>query len=139
MIKNFFMLLFIILAIGVYGKNMENKINFKFDNKEIIVLLNNNGAAESLLKQLPLEVKFENYGSVEKISYLSERLDVSEAPNSCSPKDGDLTYYSPWGNLAFFHKDFRNSNGLIPLGKIILGRENLDEVDKSSVVKIEKF
>lgn len=139
MIKNFFILLFIISAIGVYGENMENKINFKFDNKEIIVLLNNNGAVESLLKQLPLEVKFENYGSVEKISYLSERLDVSEAPNSCSPKDGDLTYYSPWGNLAFFHKDFRNSNELIPLGRIISGRENLDEIDKSSVVKIEKF
>lgn len=139
MIKKFFILLFIISAIGLYGENMENKINFKFDNKEITVLLNNNGAAESLLKQLPLEVKFENYGSVEKISYLSERLDVSEAPNSCSPKDGDLTYYSPWGNLAFFCQDFRNSNGLIPLGKIISGRENLDKIDKSSVVKIEKF
>lgn len=137
--KKFFMSLFIILAIGVYGENMENKINFKFANKEIIVLLNNNGAAESLLKQLPLEVKFENYGSIEKISYLPEKLDITQAPNSCSPKDGDLTYYSPWGNLAFFCQEFRNSNGLIPLGKIISGRENLNEIDKSSVVKIEKF
>lgn len=123
---------------AVYGAE-ENKIKFSFDNKEIIVLLENNSASESLLKQLPLELEFENYGSTEKISYLPERLDLSNSPDSCTPKTGDLTYYSPWGNLAFFCKDFRKSNGLIPLGKIISGGENLEAIDKSAKVKIVKY
>ena len=89
--------------------------------------------------QLPLELKFENYGGIEKISYLPKELDISNAPKSCTPKTYDLTYYSPWGNLAFFTKDFRHSNGLIPLGKIESGFENLEDIDKALSVRIEKL
>lgn len=130
--------IFVSNSMGAYGAE-ENRVKFSFDNKEIIVLLDNNSASESLLKQLPLELRFENYGSTEKISYLPERLNLSNAPDSCTPKTGDLTYYSPWGNLAFFCKDFRKSNGLIPLGKIVSGRENLEKIDQSANVKIEKL
>lgn len=126
-------------SLGGYGAEMENRVKFTFDNKEMVVLLENNGAAESFLKQLPLEMKFENYGSTEKISYLPEKLDIQNSPDSCTPEIGDLTYYSPWGNLAFFYKNFRHSNGLIPLGKIISGIENLEKIDESSLVKIEKI
>lgn len=139
--KKVFLNILIFLSIFSYsmgGDKME-RIKFSFDNKEIIVVLENNGAAESLLEQLPLELKFENYGSTEKISYLPKELNISNSPNSCTPKTYDLTYYSPWGNLAFFIKDFRHSNGLIPLGKIEKGSENLKDIDKSSIVKIEKI
>lgn len=114
-----------------------DKIKFSFNSKEIIVVLDDNSASKSLLAQLPLELKFENYGSTEKISYLPKDLDISNAPESCTPKTYDLTYYSPWGNLAFFIKDFRHSSGLIPLGKIESGFENLKDIDKSSIVKVE--
>lgn len=127
----------IFFTIRVYGA--EEKIKFSFDNKEIIVALENNSAAESLLKQLPSTLKFEDYSSTEKISFLSERLDITQAPDSCTPHKGDLTYYSPWGNLAFFYKDFRYSKGLIPLGKIESGAEELKEIDKAVFVKIEKI
>lgn len=114
------------------------KIKFTFDDKEIIVILENNSGAESLLKQLPLTLKFEDYNNTEKISYPPEKLDISRAPKSCTPKRGDLTYYSPWGNLAFFYRDFRHSNGLVPLGRIESGIEVLDDLDKATSVKIEK-
>lgn len=127
----------IFFTIRVYGA--EEKIKFSFDNKEIIVVLENNSAAESLLKQLPSTLKFEDYSSTEKISFLSGRLDITQAPDSCTPHKGDLTYYSPWGNLAFFYKDFRYSKGLIPLGKIESGAEELKEIDKAVFVKIEKI
>lgn len=124
---------------SVYGVETENRIKFSFDNKEIIVALENNSATENFLNQLPLELRFEDFNRTEKISTLPKELDTSNSPNSCTPKNGDLTYYSPWGNLAFFYKDFRHSNGLVPLGKIVSGRENLEDIDKNYLVKIEKI
>mgnify|MGYP000633452306 FL=1 len=132
--------LVLILSVLVYGEEkMKNRIKFSFNNKEIIVLLEDNSASRSLLAQLPLEIKFENYGSTEKISYLPKKLDISEAPKSCTPQIYDLTYYSPWGNLAFFTEDFRYSNGLVPLGKIEIGFTELKDIDKIENVKIEKI
>lgn len=132
--------LVLILSVLVYGEEkMKNRIKFSFNNKEIVVLLEDNSASRSLLAQLPLEIKFENYGNTEKISYLPKKLDISEAPKSCTPQIYDLTYYSPWGNLAFFTEDFRYSNGLIPLGKIEIGFTELKDIDKIENVKIEKI
>lgn len=132
--------LVLILSVLVYGEEkMKNRIKFSFNNKEIIVLLEDNSASRSLLAQLPLEIKFENYGNTEKISYLPKKLDISEAPKSCTPQIYDLTYYSPWGNLAFFTEDFRYSNGLVPLGKIEIGFTELKDIDKTENVKIEKI
>lgn len=115
------------------------RVKFIFDDKEIIVVLEDNSGAESLLKQLPLTLKFEDYSSTEKISYPPEKLDISRAPKSCTPKRGDLAYYSPWGNLAFFYRDFRYSNGLVPLGRIETGIEALEELDRAASVKVEKI
>lgn len=132
--------LVLILSVLVYGEEkMKNRIKFSFNNKEIVVLLEDNSASRSLLAQLPLEIKFENYGNTEKISYLPKKLDISEAPKSCTPQIYDLTYYSPWGNLAFFTEDFRYSNGLVPLGKIEIGFTELKDIDKIENVKIEKI
>lgn len=132
--------LVLILSVLVYGEEkMKNRIKFSFNNKEIVVLLEDNSASRSLLAQLPLEIKFENYGNTEKISYLPKKLDISEAPKSCTPQIYDLTYYSPWGNLAFFTEDFRYSNGLVPLGKIEIGFTELKDIDKTENVKIEKI
>lgn len=133
------LLIGILMVFSATAFGSGERIRFSFDNKEIIVALDENGAAESLLEQLPLELKFENYGSVEKISYLPKELDISRAPDSCTPSAGDLTYYSPWGNLAFFHKGFRHSRGLIPLGKIESGIEELQNIDKAATVKIEQL
>lgn len=132
--------LIVFLSNFVYSEEkVMNKIKFSFDNKEIIVILNNNSASNSLLEQLPLKLKFENYGEIEKISYIPEKLDISNSPKSCTPKIYDLTYYSPWGNLAFFLKDFRHSNGLVPIGEIESGFNNLKFINNSSVVIVEKI
>lgn len=86
----------IILSTLIYGEEkMLNKMRFIFDNREIVVTLEKNSATKSLLGQLPLELKFENYGGIEKISYLPKELDISNAPKSCTSKTYDLTYYSP--------------------------------------------
>lgn len=37
-------------------------------------MLEENDAAKDLMKRLPLSLVFENYGSLERISYLKEKL-----------------------------------------------------------------
>ncbi|MGL5581655.1 MAG: cyclophilin-like fold protein [Cetobacterium sp.] len=130
----------VVLFIIAFGsENSAEKIKFSFEGKSVIVIVTKNSASKDLIKQLPLELKFENYGDIEKISYLSNKLDISNSPRSYTPKTYDLTYYSPWRNLAFFTKEFRASNGLVPLGKIESGFENLEFIDKALKVMIEKI
>ena len=129
----------VFFSIIVFGETGAERIKFSFEEKEIVVLLRDNSAARSLLEQLPLILKFENYGGIEKISYPPEKLDISKAPNNYTPSAGDLTYYAPWGNLAFFHKDYRNSDGLVPLGRIESGIENLQEINGDFSVTVERI
>lgn len=117
----------------------ENKIKLIFEQGEMVVTLENNSASQDLLSRLPMTLTFEDYNGTEKISYLEEELDLTDAPDSTDPKKGDLTYYAPWGNLAFFYQDFRHSPQLIPLGKIESGQEYLEDLDKAAEVTIEQL
>lgn len=133
------MLISVLIFFSTIFYGTTEKIRFSFDNREIIVTLEDNVATRSFLKQLPLELRFENYGNIEKISYLPEKLDIDNIPEGSIPRSGDLTYYSPWNNLAFFCKDFRYSNGLVPLGRIESGFNTLEEINKTVSVKIERI
>ena len=117
----------------------EEKIKISTDKGNIIVQLEDNSATKDLLGRLPLMLQFENYNDTDKIAYLDTQLDTSDAPDKCTPKSGDLAYYAPWGNLAFFYQDFRESPELVPLGKIIEGKEYLDDIEQSDSVTIEQY
>lgn len=95
------------------------------DENEIIVKLNDNNTANSLVSMLPLNLNFEDYNNTEKIAYLTDSLDTSDAPEGITPTTGDLTLYAPWGNLALFYKDFRYSSGLVSIGKVETGIEHI--------------
>lgn len=69
------------------------------EGRHAVELLSNT-AARRLTERMPLEVTFEDYGSTERIAYLKGKLDISGAPDSCTPVAGDIAYYAPWGNLA---------------------------------------
>lgn len=97
---------------------MATTIEFEVNGKSYPVTLQDNDATQSFLKQLPLNVVFEDYGSIERITYLNQKLNIGSAPTSMTPRTGDFTYYKPWGNLAIFMHDFRHSDGLVPLGKM---------------------
>lgn len=120
-------------------KMEENSIKFTFNEKEIIVKMEDNSAADDLISRLPLTMDFEDYNGTEKISYLDSELDTSEAPDACTPQAGTLAYYAPWGNLAFFYHEFRESPQLIPLGEIISGQEYLEEMDRAKDVTIDIY
>lgn len=101
------------------------KIVIKTDDEVVPVTLDNNATARDFMALLPLRLTLTDYASTEKISDLPRKLSTQDAPAAIDPVTGDVTYYAPWGNLAIFHKDFRNSPGLIRLGKIETGMARL--------------
>ena len=103
-------------------------IKLQFDNREIVVELDDNSATRDLVSRLPLDVQFEDFNGTEKICYLDEDLDTSDVSTSCLPVQGTLAYYIPWG--------FQESNNLAPLGKVVEGLEYLEELDQGSSVQI---
>lgn len=115
------------------------KIQLSFDDKAIVIEMMQNSATASLLKLLPLTLTFEDYAGMEKISDLPNALDLSNVPRGFATDAGDLTLYAPWGNLAFFYRERRFTNGLVPLGHIIEGSQHLMSLSESPEAVLEKI
>jgi hypothetical protein len=110
------------------------KIRMKVNQTDVVIALADNATARGLVSLLPLRVTLEDYGDVEKIAYLKAKLPTDGAPTASTPSAGDVSYYAPWGNLAFFRKGFRHSTGLIPLGRIESGLEALNATGRVEVL-----
>jgi hypothetical protein len=74
---------------------------------------------------LPLDLAIDDYSINEKIAYLPRKLSEDGSGPFANEAPGDLCYYAPWGNLAFFHAGYRYSRGLIRLGRLDGGIEPL--------------
>lgn len=72
--------------------------------------------SRELLDSLPLTLSFSDYAGTEKIAYLPENLTINDVQEPYEAQKGDLTVYTPWGNLAFFYHDFNYSASLYRLG-----------------------
>lgn len=78
-------------------------VRFTSDRTTIDVTIGEDSAAvRDFLSMLPLETSFEDLSGREKIGYLPRELTVDGSPGS-DPEDGDLIYYTPWGNLGFYY------------------------------------
>jgi hypothetical protein len=97
------------------------KIQIDVEGTPLTVTLDDNATSRDFVSLLPLALSLEDYAATEKISDLPRKLSIAGAPAGMTPVTGDLTYYAPWGNLAFFHKDFKYSTGLVKLGRIDAG------------------
>lgn len=117
------------------GNIMAQNIQIKVDDKAFTGELNNNDAAKDFAAKLPLKLKFEDFGTTERISYLPKPLSLGTAPRNCDPQKGDIAYYIPWGNLAVFVRDFRPSDNLVPLGK--LSSKSLEAIQESGSKDVE--
>ena len=115
------------------------RIRLTFNNRKIIVKMNDNHTSMDLVKKLPLELTFKDYSSTEKISYLPQKLFTEGSPSGYDPSVGELAYYAPWGNICFYYHDFGYSTGLVPLGIIESGMESLTSIDGDFTVTIDKY
>ena len=127
--------LVLLLIAPLYGDTI---VKLSFNNEEILVRMTDSPSSRDFVAMLPLTLTFEDYNNTEKISNLPEKLSTQGAPAGITPSAGDFTYYSPWGNLAIFYKDFRYSERLVPLGRIESGLEKLTGITSDFTVKIEK-
>jgi len=94
------------------------RIRCSFANQTFTVTLEENPAAREFAAMLPLDLGIEDYSTNEKIAYLPRKLtEIGNGPFA-SEAAGDLCYYAPWGNLAFFHGGYKYSSGLIRLGRL---------------------
>ena len=118
-----FIILFQIIILAKSNMGGKTMIKMTFAGNEIYGEILNTQSGKEFLSQLPASLKFEDYNSTEKISYLSKKLSAQGEPEGFTPKKGDISYYVPWGNLAIFYRDFRYSRSLIKIGE-------LNDIDK---------
>ena len=64
-------------------ENKERKLKMIIEGQEIGITLYDTTAANDLYNMLPLELTFEDFNSVEKISYLEQSLTTEGEPDGC--------------------------------------------------------
>ena len=136
-----------------YGDHMAvDHLNFTIQKGQIYGFLGPNGAGKSTTMNIMTGCLSATSGSVsigeydifeqpieakKLIGYLPEKLKTAGSPTSCDPEAGTFAYYAPWGNLAIFYRDFRHSEGLVPLGSIRSGLPHLTDMPDGVSVYLE--
>lgn len=113
------------------------RVKFTWSGGEAVAELNGSQSAESLWAMLPVTVDFKDFNGVERIAYTEKELSAEGAPESCTPDAGTLALYAPWGNLSVFYKPFRESRGLVPLGRFVEGADKVSTLGEA--VRIERM
>jgi hypothetical protein len=103
---------------GIQPRRTSMKIRIEFNGASMTAKLYDNASARDFASMLPLDLTIDNYSTNEKIAYLPRKLIEDGSGPFDDERAGDLGYYAPWGNLAFFYAGYRYSNGLIRLGRI---------------------
>ena len=101
------------------------KIRIQLEGRSVTATLGQSQAARDFLSLLPLTLTLTDFASTEKISDLPRKLSTSGAPDGTPARAGDLAYYAPWGNLAIFYRDSPYATGLVRLGSLESGIEEL--------------
>jgi len=94
------------------------KIRIAFNDYDFTATLYDNPSARDLASMLPIDLTIDDYANNEKIAYLPRKLTEEGSGPFSNEALGDLCYYAPWGNLAFFYAGYRYSGGLIRLGRL---------------------
>ena len=94
------------------------KIRVKLADQDFAVTLDDNGSAREFAAMLPLDLSIEDFSSNEKIAYLPHKLTALARGPFANPAPGDLCYYVPWGNIAFFHGAYESTPDLVRLGRL---------------------
>ncbi len=114
---------------AVAPKEQTVQIRINAGDTVLMARLENSAAARDFEAMLPLRLTLKDYASTEKVADLPRKLATEGAPAGVDPDAGDITLYSPWGNLAIFYRDGSYSPGLIRLGRIESGAEQLASLE----------
>lgn len=96
-------------------ENQNLQMEVSFENAVLYGWLEDNVTTQDFVSMFPINLEFEDYNHVEKISYLSEGLQIDENRRTYQLHPGDLCYYAPWENLCFFYREENASRDLVPI------------------------
>jgi len=136
-ILSFLVLLMVLTASAGGEESNIMKIKISSGNSVLSATMLDNATSRDFMSLLPLTLTLRDYAGTEKISDLPRKLSTQGAPPGSDPSVGDITLYAPWGNLAIFYRDFDYASGLIILGRIDSGIEDLSRL--SGEVSIERM
>lgn len=122
-------------SVNRLGADMQIKL--LFNDKELLVNLDENKASREFYNSLPMELEFSDFARKEKIAHLSKALNA-KGSSAYKPQIGDLFYYVPWGNIGIFYELQNASDDLVFLGKVQGNLEALKAQNGDFKVKIEK-
>lgn len=120
---------------------VQRQIQMTAEGQTYIITLYKTPATDALYEMLPLELNFEDYNNVEKIAYLpdNETLPIEGEADGYDPAVGDICLYAPWGNLSLFYQEFGYSHGLISLGRLEAGIEEIAAFPDGVIVTLERM
>jgi hypothetical protein len=125
-----FFVVFIGFTVSAFGEESDAmKIKISTSNTVLTATMLDNATSHDFMSLLPLTLTLRDYAGTEKISDLPRKLSTQGAPSGSDPSLGDITLYAPWGNLAIFYKDFGYASGLIILGRIDTGVDELSQLN----------
>lgn len=101
------------------------KVEFSFSNQVFTVTLYDKPSSRDFASMLPLELKISDFSNNEKIAHLPRKLTTEGNSPYTEAGPGDVCYYIPWGNLAFFYAGYSPSRDLVRLGRLDSGVEPL--------------
>ncbi|WP_133799617.1 cyclophilin-like fold protein [Kribbella caucasensis] len=117
------------------GSNVAGTVvRFTSGGTQIDVTIDRNTpAARDFVSMLPLTLEFEDYSNSEKIAYLPRKLNTAGTPGS-EPRNGDFSYYAPWGDIIFYYNAHGGYSDQVPrLGTYQATRDQLEALEGSSV------
>jgi hypothetical protein len=97
-------------------------------SKSMAATLEDNPTARDFASLLPLTLTLRDFSPAEKVSgALPKRLSEEGAPPSAAGAVGDIAYYAPWRNIAFYRGRGPDASGVIRIARITSGMEALDQ------------
>ncbi|WP_246134001.1 cyclophilin-like fold protein [Microbacterium hatanonis] len=110
-------------------------VQFTSDRTSVDVTIGEDSpGVRDFLSLLPTELSFEEFNGKEKISYLPRELNWAGSPGS-DPEDGDLIYFTSWGNLGFYYdaSGIDYSDATLHIGTYTATEEQLSLLEGSPV------
>ncbi len=90
--------------------------------------LEDNPTARDFVALLPLTMTLRDFSDAEKVSgALPKRLSEEGAPATDAGAVGDIAYYAPWRNIAFYRGRGPDASGVIKIARITSGIEALSQ------------
>ena len=115
------------IAPGETGAHRVN-IRIAIGSANMVATLDDNPTARDFVALLPLTVTLRDFSSAEKVSgALPKRLSEEGAPATDAGAVGDIAYYAPWGNIAFYRGGGPDAPGVIKIAKITSGIDALNQ------------